>query len=506
MARDLHNLGTLYDSKGEMDKALDYYEKSMQKDKEAKDSTQLATTMNNIGVIYQRKEELFKALEYFLKALEHAMRQNDLHNVGVSLNNIGDVYYDANDYKLSLDFQFKALHIEREIQDKEGIAYSYNAIAKAYTEIKKLDSAEYFAKQALQINQELQFNPQINENYETLKSIFSKKGDLRKALVYSDSMIALSNRLFSEDKNRIINQLQQKYELDKKQSEIESLQKDNIIKQQQIENQNLWRNIWTASFGIALAFIMVLFYSNWQRLRANKRLNAKNEALKNLNATKDKLFSIISHDLRSPFNTLKSILELMREKAFSPKEIEVVSSQMQQNVESISYTLDNLLQWSLSQMKGENTNMEKVNLNESMIEIINFYREVAKQKNVQLFNTLTTTIFVYADKNQLSLILRNLVNNAIKFSFPQGTIKISASVKNKEVEISISDAGIGMNEEQQRNLFSPSNRSTQGTSGEKGTGLGLLLSKEFVENNNGKISVQSKIGQGTTIIFSLKLA
>jgi len=506
ISRSLNNLGVVYSAKGEIDKALKYYEQSFKIDQSLKDNSKLPVTFNNIGVIYYQKKQLSKALDYFWKGLAEAEKQKDKHRIGISLNNIGDVYYDIGEYQKANMFQYQALKIEQEIQDYEGIAYSYNALAKAYTGLNKFDSAEYFAQQALLLNRRFGFNPQAKDNLQTLKDLFYKKGDFQKAFLYADSTITMMDSLFSEDKNRLINQLQQNFELDRKQSEIESLRKDNIIKQQEIKNQNLWRNVWIFSLGITLAFIAVLFYSNRQVKKINQRLNAKNEELNKLNATKDKLFSIISHDLRSPFNTLKSTLELMRENAFSPKEIEVVSKHIQKNIGSISYTLDNLLQWSLSQMKGETTNIEKIELGEIVTETINFYQEVAKQKNLQIVNQIDNSVLVMADKNQLRLILRNLLNNAIKFSFVGGSISLFYTIKGKEIEITVSDTGVGMTGEQLKALFSPANRSTLGTSGEKGTGLGLLLCKEFVENNGGKINVQSTLYKGSTITFSLKLA
>ncbi len=506
ISRSLNNLGVVYSAKGEIDKALKYYEQSFKIDQSLKDNSKLPVTFNNIGVIYYQKKQLSKALDYFWKGLAEAEKQKDKHRIGISLNNIGDVYYDIGEYQKANMFQYQALKIEQEIQDYEGIAYSYNALAKAYTGLNKFDSAEYFAQQALSLNRRFGFNPQVKDNLQTLKDLFHKKEDFKKAFLYADSTITIMDSLFSDDKSKLINQLQQNFELDKKQSEIESLRKDNIIKQQEIKNQNLWRNVWIFSLGITLAFIAVLFYSNRQIKKINQRLNAKNEELNKLNATKDKLFSIISHDLRSPFNTLKSTLELMRENAFSPKEIEMVSKHIHKNIESIAYTLDNILQWSLSQMKGASTNIEKIELGEIITETINFYQEVAKQKNLQIVNQIDDSVFVMADKNQLRLILRNLLNNAIKFSFIRGNISFFHTIKGKEIEITVSDTGVGMTDEQLKALFSPANRSTPGTSGEKGTGLGLLLCKEFVENNGGKISVQSTLHKGSAITFSLKLA
>ncbi len=514
IAKNLNSLGLIYDNQGELEKALSYYEQATQLDKERNDSTQLSSMLNNIGVIYQKQGQLKKALATFFQALAVADRQANQYSTGVSLNNIGDTYYEFREYPASISWQRKALVIEQKIQDNEGIAYSYNAIGKAYGALNKLDSAEYYALSSLAMATKYQFKPQIKDILLNLKAISFAKGNYKKAMIYADSAIAMTENLFGEDKDKDINQLQQRYELGKKETEIELLQKDNHIKEIQIENQHLWRNIWLINLGVAVAFILGLVFLYSQRVKTNKRLNkinqelnGKNHELHKLNATKDKLFSIISHDLRSPFNTLKSTLELMKENAFSPSEIEKVSSQLHQNVENISYTLDNLLQWSISQMAGGEVHIESIRLEDILTETINFYAEVARLKEINLVvASVSPTIYVKADRNQLRLIMRNLLNNAIKFTFPKGKVTISTQIKEQEVEVLVADTGVGMSEERLNTLFFPASRSTNGTSGEKGTGLGLLLVKDFVENNQGKIIVQSKQYHGTSFIFTLKIA
>jgi two-component system, sensor histidine kinase and response regulator len=514
IAKNLNSLGLIYDNQGDLKKALSYYEQAIELDKERNDSTKLSVMLNNIGVIYQKQRQLKKALVTFFEALATADRQDNKYLIGVSLNNIGDTYYEFQEYSASISWQKKALVIEQKIQDNEGIAYSYNAIGKVYSALNKLDSAEYYALTALAIATKYQFKPQIKEILLNLKGISFAKGNFKKAIIYADSAMAMTENLFGEDKNKAINQLQQRYELGKKETEIESLQKDNRIKEIQIENQHLWRNIWIINLGVAVAFILGLVFLYSQRVKTNKRLNkinqelnGKNQELHKLNATKDKLFSIISHDLRSPFGTLKSTLELMKENAFSPLEIEKVSSLLHQNVENISYTLDNLLQWSVSQMAGGEVRIEHIKLEDIMIETVNFYSEVARQKGIDLIILPTSpTIAVKADRNQLRLIMRNLLNNAIKFTFPKGKVTISAQIKEQEAEISVVDTGVGMSEERLNSLFFPASRSTNGTSGEKGTGLGLLLVKDFVENNQGKITVHSTQYHGTSFTFTLKIA
>lgn len=513
IARNLNNLGLVYDSQNNLDKALEYYQKSLRIDKEINNYQAIPFGLNNIGVIYYRKKEYGKALESYLEGLRIAEKNSDQSLIGVSLNNIGDVYLSVGKYDDAIRFQKQAMILEEKINDQEGVAYSLDALAKSYIALGKLDSAEYYIMQAVQVNQKLGITPQLKENYQSIKEIAFQRKDYMKAYWYANAYSTILDSLFSKDKNELINQLEQNYELGKKQAEIDVLQNENIIKQQEIEKQNLWRIIWVISFGVALAFVFGLYFLYYQRNKANTKLNnintqlnKTNRELRDLNATKDKLFSIISHDLRSPFSTLKSSLELMRMNAFSPEEIEQVSTQLHQNVENISYTLDNLLQWSMFQMKkGERTHIEKVALNEVIEETVNFYAEVAKNKEITLATNLLPDLYVNVDKNQMRFVFRNLLNNALKFTFPQGKITISSHIKGENIEIVVADTGVGMTEEQIDKLFSPANRSTRGTKGEKGTGLGLLLCKEFVENNGGTISVTSQQYKGSYFLITMKV-
>jgi signal transduction histidine kinase len=237
----------------------------------------------------------------------------------------------------------------------------------------------------------------------------------------------------------------------------------------------------------------------------SQKVKERTQELQSLNTTKDKLFSIIGHDLRSPLNALKSLLHLLHEKMLSQEELQIISKKLQYNVDSLHDTLENLLQWSLSQMQGIQTKVEEIDLQQTINEKLALYQETALNKQIAIQNLVQKPTWVRADKHQLALVLRNLINNAIKFSFfGRGTVVIESTEDDNFVFVHIRDNGMGMTSEQVKKLFNQNTSfSSAGTQGEKGTGLGLLLCKEFVEKNGGQVWVKSVLGKGSTFIFSV---
>jgi PAS domain S-box-containing protein len=231
-----------------------------------------------------------------------------------------------------------------------------------------------------------------------------------------------------------------------------------------------------------------------------------NEELKMLNSTKDKLFTIIAHDLRSPFQSLLSASELlaMEIESLSHEEIVIFSKGLNDNLKNLHGLLDNLLNWSL--MQRNMLEYKPVNLN--LVDIINKKIELSNQsaveKNISITNNIDTGTMVFADDNMLRPVIQNLIINAIKFTPKNGRIIISSIEKDGFVEVSVKDTGIGIESEKISTLFNFNSLfTTDGTEGERGTGLGLPLCKEFVEKLGGKIWVQSEVGNGSTFTFTL---
>ncbi len=234
-----------------------------------------------------------------------------------------------------------------------------------------------------------------------------------------------------------------------------------------------------------------------------KRVEKRTEELSRANLVKDKMFSIISHDLRSPLHSLKGLLELTGS-GISPEELQNLLPLVKQNLNNSLQLMDNLLSWASTQMKGLNAVPEKFNLFPLVEENMNLYRSIAKNKNIKLINHIDFKTEVTADPNMAKLIIRNLISNAIKYTPDGGAVEIAMDVNSKETIVSVLDSGVGMDQDFMQHLFEiDSNRTKPGTRNEKGTGIGLLLCKEFVEKNGGKLWAESEIGKGSTFKFTL---
>lgn len=232
----------------------------------------------------------------------------------------------------------------------------------------------------------------------------------------------------------------------------------------------------------------------------------KNDELEKINKTKEKLFSIIAHDIKSPMIGLSSSLDLFNKEIISTDEFKSLSFELANRVNQLNNNLDNLLMWSQSQMLGIKTKPERISLKDSLLNTLGFSQQTLEAKKIKIDIEIADFIIVNVDPNHLSLVLRNLINNAIKYSYPESYIYISAKSINHQIEVCIKDTGIGMSEETSANLFNPLQISSKyGTQNEKGTGLGLQLCKEFLEKNNGSIKVHSTLGKGSEFIFTLPI-
>ena len=243
-----------------------------------------------------------------------------------------------------------------------------------------------------------------------------------------------------------------------------------------------------------------------ERIKAEQALKESEAELRESNKTKDKFFSIIAHDLRSPFNSMLGFSELLDNEfdKFDPKQRKHFIGIIHQGLQNTFKLLENLLLWSRSQSGVIDFKPEKINLYLISTETCKLLNQFAENKSIKLINKISENIHIKADKDMLSTIIRNLVSNAIKFTHKEGEISIETEIKQQFIEITVKDNGIGISKEIQSKLFDiGENTSIQGTENETGTGLGLILCKEFVEKNGGKIWIESEEGKGSKFIFSM---
>lgn len=240
--------------------------------------------------------------------------------------------------------------------------------------------------------------------------------------------------------------------------------------------------------------------------RLQQQLEEQNTQLKQVNASKDKFFSMISHDLRSPFSSLRGLIEFTSQnlQGWSKDKIEEVIQLLGHSTDNLYALIENLLTWSRIQRGVIDFQPQYLHLKKTITQDVELFTSIAKQKQITLTNHVTEPFRVYADANMLHAVVRNLLSNAIKFTHPGGQIDVYAAQNDEGITISVTDTGIGLSEENSAKLFRIDDRYKQlGTAKEKGTGLGLILCKEFIEKNGGTIGVTSQPDQGSTFFFTL---
>lgn len=254
---------------------------------------------------------------------------------------------------------------------------------------------------------------------------------------------------------------------------------------------------------ILISIITVYMKKNYNR---EKEL-AKNSliALENSNQTKNKLFSIVAHDLNAPLSSIENYLSLLNEMDINSEEKKEMERQLLSSTRQTSEMLQNILSWAKDQMDEIKVNLSSIFIYDTLKHTVSLQKRIAQEKDINLIFLADEKLKVIADPDMLQLIVRNLLNNAIKFSLPGGTVVLSITDLNGKCIISVKDDGIGIDQEQQSSIFSLKSNATYGTNNEKGVGLGLKLTKTYVELQNGKIWLESQLNKGTNFFVSLDL-
>jgi two-component system sensor histidine kinase/response regulator len=256
-----------------------------------------------------------------------------------------------------------------------------------------------------------------------------------------------------------------------------------------------------------MAFIILMVTKSIRKSYYSEKelVERKAAELEIANDTKNKLFSILAHDLRSPLTSIQNYLEILSEFRLDNTEKLSIEKELLNSTQYTQQMLSNLLSWSKSQMKGVTVNLTNLNLKEALQGTFKIHQTIAAEKGIYLGNELKNNVSIIADRDMLQLVVRNLINNAIKFTAPGGEINIADDIAGDYCRIIVRDSGTGIPIDKQENIFSLKVNSTYGTKNEKGVGLGLVLCKEFTERQNGKITFESVPGKGTTFYVSFKI-
>lgn len=288
---------------------------------------------------------------------------------------------------------------------------------------------------------------------------------------------------------------------------VEKVKNRDVFTDELILNNKCYEIIVTPLFDKATIYsgVILIHRDITERKNSEELLKKQSDELSNLNHLKDKMFSIIAHDLRGPIMNLKEIMSVFDQKLISEEELKTHLPVINTEIKTTSALLENLLYWSRTQLKGERINPDYLNLKLISIVQLNLLDSQLNDKKLIINNNIAENVIVYADKNMIELVVRNLLSNAIKYCNPQDQITLSAKLDYDKYIIEIEDTGIGIEEKNISKLFGMNNYSTVGTNSERGTGIGLLLCKEFIEKNKGTIWVRSELGKGSVFGFTLPI-
>ncbi len=502
------SIGDVYSVSNNHDNSILYYNKALRIFRLLNDSTKLSTALLNAGDEYFNYNELDSALSYFLEAKSIFSKINYEIGVAYALGNIGLVYAKLDMNDLAEGHINQATEVLENLGDKYPIAVYQTYMADIYKEKGDSKTALEYAHKSLQIGEEEGLKEQIRDASLKLSELYEDVRAFEKAYEYQSQYLSYRDSINNEETINKIADLRTEYEVSKKQVEVDLLNKTS-------ENQRILL-INLLLVALLIAALAYLFYHRSKvRLKlvkiesARKReMEAQRDQLELLNETKDKFFSIISHDLRSPAANFKGVSYILKGLVdnFDKEKFIRICDQLDKSATELTTLLDNLLQWALSQQGRFPYKPEKVEMYQLISSTFNILGNIADSKGIALNHTIEGKIELFVDKNSAETIIRNLISNALKFTPQGGEISLSASVNINMVEIKITDTGVGMSAEVLSSLFDfKAKKSQWGTDGEKGIGLGLILVNDFAKLNGGSVSAESEVGVGTTFSVFLPL-
>ncbi|MCR9016667.1 tetratricopeptide repeat-containing sensor histidine kinase [Aquiflexum gelatinilyticum] len=544
-AQNLNRLGVYYRNMNLQEEALKLYEEALEISKKNNNPVQIGHSLNNIGQIYFYRDLFEESLEYYKAAESQFLKVGNKEGLAYNYTGMSPVLGALGKNKEALDIINKAIEIRQEqgnerqllvskfnrsvllmsmgefnsVEDDIKNLYQYGLtydIIRAIHALEKLvelniatrnvNQAIKYAEEAKILHQQRPNSESMIEIYEMMYQLYFDRGNTTESKKYL-ALLDQEKEILSAE--RIKNYLAG-LTIKKQKDEIAALSRENELMQ---ANQKFKMYITFAlmllAFSLFIAFS--IYYRSYKKEIHNIRVLKEKQnqiecqaaELNRLNIEKDKIFSILAHDLKAPLDSLWGMVKLMNEENLSQEEFESYLPILSQNLGNNSMLLENLLIWSRSQMRGMNTEFSKFNLFKVVEQSLSFLSGSGYYKGQVLENYIPKSIEIEAEKTMLEIVIRNLLTNALKFTNENDKITVTLEEEENFYTISISDQGIGMTEAGLSKLFGNDFYSTSGTHKEKGTGLGLLISKELVKKNKGEIWAKSQIGSGSTFCFTL---
>ncbi len=516
----LNETGVLYLELTRYDSAEVYLLKALIAKEEHGDTEMIVETLNNLGILYRDIGQYSLSMEYLNRQLDILEQSGSIGRLPLIHMQIGEVFHFQEQYNGSLKHFLKSLKYAEETADTQSIAMSYHHIARSWLAKGSYDNALANINKSLDLAKALSLQPMLKDNYSLLFQYYKETGGYEAALDYLTIYSRMKDSIRKQNLITRYNQLERVFDIKQQNRRIELQQKENEIQQLQMGRHDDLRVLLLAMLLILVTLKIIIIYrftiihqtnrilkkKNYELEKITDKLRLSTLSLEQLNATKNRFFSIIAHDLKNPFNALLGFSEIITTSFNQLREHEIREyvSIVHQSSQNLYKLLENLLKWSAAQTGTMRFFPEKFDLVSLINSEIIFLRINAAKKQINIVNKMPDELIINSDKLLLSSVVRNLTDNAIKFTRQGGSIGISIRNEAEEITVEIDDSGIGIPEEMQKKLFKiDGDISRKGTNKEEGGGLGLILCKELVEKAGGNIGVESTVGKGSRFWFTL---
>ena len=455
-----------------------------------------------IGQIALEENQFKKAISSFEPLMNLSNEDYIYFNKSTVFQNLGVCHIHLNEFKQAEFYLVENVKFNEQRKDSLSLINAYGSIANLYYNQYKDDLAIPYFEKAYQLSKSIKSFETKRIATLNMAVVEENRKDLRKALEYRKEYEKWKDSLNDQNKIYEVAQIEKAFAVKQKQQEVNLLEAENKSKIRE-------RNGLLYSVLTLLILLGVALYYYKEKSKANKIIVAQKEDLDALNATKDKLFSVVSHDLRSSVNALKTSNSKLLDN-LGAKNLDALDEQLQNNsaiVNGAYNLLDNLLHWALLQTNQSYFEIASIRLFSIVEQTAYNYKPLMLDKQIHFKNEVLKNNIVFADQESLKIILRNLLDNAIKFSKPNGTIKVyTQSTNEKYCDLIIEDSGIGMQESTRLGLIEDTiSLAKKENKNSIGTGLGLQLCKSMIKKNKGKFDIESELGKGTKMIVSLPL-
>jgi signal transduction histidine kinase len=411
IARCLNNIAAINYEQKQTSLAIANFKKAYVVSSEIGDGTSVARSLNNIAFCFLGDKELDSAKLYAEWGLKESRAHGKLYLEGFALRTLGDVDLEEKNFDAALIKYQQVVSLADQLQNVFLKVSTMHRIGKAYIALNKTDEALAYLLKNISLARHNEFRSELERSLKLISEIYARRKEIAKAYDFQNQYLAVHDSLYQQRSSEQMALMQVKFDSEMKEAKIELLTKDAQLKQEEINSQRMWMYFSIGSLTLMAILAFVLLYSNRLKKRANDELELKNREiqlqahqLKNLNITKDKLFSIISHDLRSPLASLRGLMDILDVDGLSSQDFISTSKKLRKNLDSVQEDLDNLLFWAQSQLNGLQSNPENLQLRPIVEEKIELFSEIARQKKITIMNEIDDSLSIVADKNHIRLV------------------------------------------------------------------------------------------------------